>query len=565
MSNIHLRKLSLTALLLAISFAKTFSQDLSENSWNKSLEGKTIRNILINTYNVAESFNEESNYRDSSWIKGVANSFHYKTRDWVVKENLLFDKGDKVIFRDLNESERLLRKTNLFLEVKIYPVSVSNDEADIFVLTRDRWTLTYLAKYSPGDKSGYLGLKDINFIGLGHKADVAVTYNNDPSIGLGGRFRYTVPNIKGSFINAGLRLEANKKYSLKSFSVVRPFITFTKEWIGGVELKWERNTINLPDTNDNLVSRSLSKKSQDLWAGKVFKVDIDNKLFKRNTNLIISARVFTNNYTERPYSPFQYRILENNTIFLLGAGLVTRSFYKDKFVQEFGTTEDIPVGGLLGFMTGPEERELSNRWYVGIETSYTDWIDDFGYFSGRFGFGTFKNNNIWEQKTFNFDLLYHSYLYRWNVWTYRLFARYDLLLGSDRLSGERTYLYTGDGIRGLDKSIPDGTKRMVLNLESRIFSPYKFLGFILGGIAFTDFGLISDSDRSFFRSRFYQSYGAGLRIKNESIINAAFQLVLVFNPYLPHKNGAGLSVLLSSNFEIGIRDIGFSHPFIEPY
>jgi hypothetical protein len=476
-------------------------------------------------------------------------------------------KEKKLSFRELYESERLLRRTNLFLEVriKIYDVPGSPSEADIEVITKDRWTLTYLAKYDPGDKSGNMGLKDINFIGLGHRADAVVTYNDDPSVSWGGRFRYIVPNIRGSFINAALRLEANKKSSIKSLSLTRPFITYTKEWVGGVELKWEQNTIDIRDTNNILVSKRLNKKNQDLWAGKVFQIDINNKIFKKNSNLVTSARVFSESFTKRPYNPFNYRIFENSTILLLGAGVITRSYYTDRYVEDFGTTEDIPVGGSLNFSTGPEERELSNRWYLGFETIYSDWVDDYGYFSGRLGFGSFKNNNNWEQNTFNLNFLYHTYLYRWKIWTYRLFARYDLLLGSDRLSGEKTYLYSRTGLRGIENSIPDGNKKMTLNLESRIFSPYELLGFLIGGITFTDFGLIADEGRSLLSSRFYQAYGAGLRIKNESIINAAFEIVFIFNPYNPKNKGAGFSVLLSSNFAIGIRDVGYAKPFVEPF
>lgn len=564
MSGIPILYLSLILLSL---FSISKAQDISDMQWNKDFQGRVIRNIIIKTFNVAESLEDKIEENDVTWINNFANSLHYKTRDWVVKENLLFEKGDKINFTELYESERLLRKTNLFLEVRIsiHPVPGSTTEADIEVITKDRWTLTNLTKYDPGENSGYFGLKDINFIGLGHRADAVITYNDDPSISWGGRFRYIIPNINGSFINAGLRIEANKKYSIKSLSLSRPFITYTNEWIGGIELKWERNSINITDTGGVLVSRSLSKKNQDLWAGKVFQIDADNFLFKRNSNIFTSARVFTQNFLERPYNPFQYRIFENSTIFLFGAGIITRSFYKDRFVEDFGVTEDIPIGGSISISTGPEERELNRRWYLGFETFYSDWIENYGYLSGRLGFGSFNNNNFWEQNTFNLNMIYHTYLYRWKIWTYRLFARYDLLLGTNRLSGEKTYLYSRTGMRGVDNSIPEGTKRMTLNLEARVFSPYELLGFVIGGIAFTDFGLLADNEKSFFSSRFYQAYGAGFRVKNESIINAVFELVFIFNPYLPDKKGAGFSVLLSTNFNIGIREIGFSKPFVEPF
>jgi hypothetical protein len=537
-----------------------------ENNWDKNLEGKTISKVFIRTLNVAgESVNETP--ADSTWINNIANSIHYKTRSWVIRERLLFKAGDKLNYRTLYESERLLRSTNLFLDVKInvFPSAISKDEVEVVVITKDRWTLTYLASYKPGDKSGYLGLKDNNFIGLGHTAEAEITYNNDPSIGLGGKIGYTVSNIKGTYTDFRLNLEANKKYDVKSISLSRPFVTYQTDWIAGFELKWERNTYDTFDQNDKLVSLPLKQSSQDLWGGYAVPVNIANEFKKSNSNLITSLRILSLNHSERPYNPMQYRIFENSTMLLFGVGLVSRDFYKDKLVQQFGITEDIPVGESFSISTGPEKRELSDRWYLGFETAYSNWYDDYGYFSGRIGIGTFRRDNQWEQNTYRLSLLYNTYLYKWKIWRYRLFMNYDLLLGYNRISGELTYLNSSTGLRGFNKSYISGTKRMVLNLEARIFSPYQLLGFVIGGVAFSDFGLIAGSNHGFLSSRFYQGYGAGFRIKNESIINAAFELVGVFNPYNPQNKGAAFSILLSTNFAIGIRQIGYSKPFVEPF
>jgi len=563
-----LSKLKIIITVLVNCFYITFAQDLAyENNWDRSLEGKTISKIFLRTLNVAGESIDGTISSDSTWFNNLANSFHYKTRKWVIRERLLFNEGDKLNYRTLYESERLLRSSNLFLDVKInvFPSAFSKDEVEVVVITKDRWTLTYLASYKPGNKSGYLGLKDNNFIGLGHTALAEITYNNDPLVGLGGKLGYTVSNIKGTYTDFNLNFEANKKYDIKSIGLAKPFITYQTEWIAGFKLKWERNTYETFDDNNNLISLPLKKSSQDLWAGRAFSVNLTNNFKKSNSNLITSLRILSLNHSERPYNPMQYRIFENSTMLLFGIGIVSRSFYKDKFVQQFGTTEDIPVGESISLSTGPEKRELSNRWYVGLETTYSNWYDDYGYFSGRVGIGAFRGNNQWEQNTYRLSLLYNTYLYKWNIWRYRLFMNYDLLLGYNRISGEQTFLYSGTGLRGINKAYVEGTKRMVLNLEARIFSPYELLGFVIGGVAFSDFGLIAESNKGFLSSKFYQGYGAGFRIKNESIINAAFELVFVFNPYNPQNKGAAFSVLLSTNFAIGIREIEYSKPFVEPF
>jgi hypothetical protein len=354
--------------LTLFSFSSSAQDFRSQDQWNRSLEGKIIRNINIRTLNVAESFDDEEGYPDTSLadgsFKNLTNSVHYKTRNWVVSERLLFKEGDKLNFRDLYESERLLRSTNLFLEVRVRVYRAPKNKVDVNVITKDRWTLTYLASYKPGDKSGYLGLRDNNFIGLGHTAGAEINYNNDPAVGLGGKINYTVANIKGSYTDLKLNFEANKKYDIKSITLTRPFITYETEWIAGTELRWERNTLEILDQNNELKSLPLKKSFQDLWVGRAFPVNIANGFNRSNSNLITSLRIISLNHSERPYNPPEYRIFENSTMLLFGIGLVSRSFYKDKFVQEFGTTEDIPIGTGFSLSTGPEKRELNNRWYT---------------------------------------------------------------------------------------------------------------------------------------------------------------------------------------------------------
>ena len=150
-------KLIIIITVLANCFYITFAQDLAyENNWDRNLEGKTISKIFLRTLNVAGESIDETISSDSTWFNNLANSFHYKTRNWVIRERLLFNEGDKLNYRTLYESERLLRSSNLFLDVKInvFPSAISKDEVEIVVITKDRWTLTYLASYKPGNKSG---------------------------------------------------------------------------------------------------------------------------------------------------------------------------------------------------------------------------------------------------------------------------------------------------------------------------------------------------------------------------------------------------------------------------
>lgn len=536
-------------------------EEIMKTQNDPDLEGKRIRKITIRILNVAGYSIEDMSY-DSTWFNETINSIHIKTRPHVIKERLLFKLGDTLNYISISESERLLRSTNLFsdVKIKIFQSEKIRNDVEVEVITRDKWSLTYLAAYKPNNIT-YLGLKDNNFIGLGHKADVLVTRSENKLIGWGGRLRYTAPNINGSYADLSFKLEANKKRTYRSLSLIRPFITYETEWIGGFELIWDQDKHNFINQSE-FQSLSVKKNIQDFWAGKSFVINPFTKDI--NSNIIITARVSSLNFSERPFSPFDYRIFENSTIYLIGAGLVNRSFYKDNFVEGFGITEDIPVGNLISISVGPEERELSTRWYLGAESIYSTNINRIGYVSGRLGIGAFKNINTWEQNTYNLNFIYHSFLNNIDNWKYRFISSFDLLLGYNRISGEEIYLSSTNGLRGIDETIP-GSKRAVINFESRIFSPYSVLGFLIGGISFVDVGLIAAPNKTFFSSRLYQSYGVGLRVGNESIVNSTFGLSVIFNPYNPKKNGAAITILFSTNIILGVRPLDYFKPLLEGF
>ena len=570
MNRLLLPPLFLFLFLQLISFSIYAQKKYNSNEeTNYSFEeGKTIRRVKIKILNVSGPALDGNKDYNINWFGNIANSLHYKTREWVIREKLLFKEGGKLNSGELAESERLLRTSNLFLDarIKVLPVENSTDKVDIEVITKDRWTLTYLASYNADEKNGYLGLRDDNLLGLGHRMDAALTHDQDETIGWGGIVKYYASNVRGSYIDVSGKIEANKKYDIQSVSINRPFITIETNWAGGLELLWENNYLEFIDEQKKLTSIPFSTNKQDIWVGRSFPINFGPPALRNKSRIIVSGGITRESHPERPeVSPFSNRIFENSTINLLNFGIINRRYYKDKYIDGFGITEDIPVGGILSMTGGYEDRELSNRWYSGMELIYSRRFERTGYFSGRFGTGGFRNINRWEQNIYNFNLIYHSTLFSRKDWKYRFFAEADFSFGFNRLNGEQIFLSTSSGLRGIEKLTLGGTRRAVLNLETRIFSPFSILGFVLGGNLFTDFGMITSRNENLFRSRFYQAYGIGIRTKNESIVTAKFDISLVFNPFNPGNNGARFTVLFSGSVALGFRNFGFTKPSVEDF
>src|SRR5262245_20119124 len=99
--------------------------------------GAVIGEILIypeNIFDLNDPKEDKALYR-------LANQLHIKTRENVVRQQLLFRTGDRYSPRLLEESERILRAQRYLYDASIRPIAYSDGKVDIAVTTRDVWTL----------------------------------------------------------------------------------------------------------------------------------------------------------------------------------------------------------------------------------------------------------------------------------------------------------------------------------------------------------------------------------------------------------------------------------------
>jgi len=96
-------------------------------------EGKLIERVDIVVLDV---FDEHDPVPD------VANVVHTKTRDWVIRQELLFDAGEPYSEKWADETARNLRKIRQLSLVLVVPVEGSApDRVRVLVITRDVWSL----------------------------------------------------------------------------------------------------------------------------------------------------------------------------------------------------------------------------------------------------------------------------------------------------------------------------------------------------------------------------------------------------------------------------------------
>lgn len=102
-------------------------------------------------------------------INRVANALHVQTKEFVIRRELLFNKGDSVNQALLDETERNLRRLGFLNSVEIREVRLSDSTVDVSVATHDSWSLSGGLWYST--KGGIIkygaNVTERNLAGLG--------------------------------------------------------------------------------------------------------------------------------------------------------------------------------------------------------------------------------------------------------------------------------------------------------------------------------------------------------------------------------------------------------------
>jgi outer membrane protein assembly factor BamA len=111
----------------------------------------------------------------------AANRLHLRTRDSVIRNQLLFKSGDLYSARLLQETERNLREFHFLREPLVRAVSWHDGLVDINVDTHDVWTLQIGPSFgrSGGTNHSSLSFEDKNLLGFGKSLTFEIDHSVD--------------------------------------------------------------------------------------------------------------------------------------------------------------------------------------------------------------------------------------------------------------------------------------------------------------------------------------------------------------------------------------------------
>lgn len=517
-----------------------------------SFEGKTIRKINIVTldpfgFSIGDSIKSQPGF-----LSKAGNKIHIQSQKITIRNLLLIRRNQPFDSLLVKESERLVRSMNYISDVSftVKSASANSDSVDIFIRELDKWSI--IPGGSVSDSRVSLKIRENNFLGMGHEFQNGFTWNHEK-----GAFAYTtnyyIPNIRNTFINSTLHFNIDESgNSARSFAIDRPFFSPFAKWAAGVSFaQFRRDSVYIGNLSPEL--QKIKYNVQDYWAGSAIQLFKGNTEYIRTTNFISAARFLRIRFAEKPleiYDTAHFYADEN--FYMASLGISTRKYVQDKYIFDFGITEDVPVGKVFSLTGGYQNKNNIGRFYLGGRISFGNYYP-WGYFGSNFEYGTFINKSHTEQAVFKAGMNYFTGLIEVGKWKFRQFIKPEFITGKNLFVTDSLTMKDGYGIDGFNSVGLSGTSRLLLTLQTQSYAPWNFIGFRFGPFFNITLGMLGNEKNGFRNSKVYSQIGFGVLIKNLHLVMNTFQLSVAFYPSIP---GNGNNIFKLNSFKT--TDFGFN-------
>ncbi|MBP6556995.1 MAG: hypothetical protein KAX93_02055 [Flavobacterium sp.] len=530
-------------------------------------EGKIIRNINIETldpfgYSV-------DNYKDvpEKGFEKFGNSLHIKSKNWTIRNLLLFKKNEPLDSITAKESERLIRRQKYTRSVIIKPVEIpgSKDSVDISIRVLDSWSL--IPNGTLSSSQGNFELTERNFFGLGHefKNEYTKRFESGKYAYLG---KYSISNIKNTFINAAFFYENSiNDYTTKSAKLERQFFSPLTRLAGGVYFENRFYVDSLPDNTGTFEDQRFKLETQEYWLGHSFKIFKGKDEDYRTTNLVTTLGYKNINYLEMPNLVSDpSRFFASEKLYLATIGLNTRKFAEDKYLFNFGIIEDIPYGQVYAITGGFQDKNNNRRSYFGGRFAYGDYFS-IGYLGTNIEWGSFFNNGCTEETTFRIEGNYFTNLQYWGNWKIRQFVKPTLVIGNHRapIIKDRVQLSDDNGITGFNNPLIYGTRKLSVGFQTQTYAPGNWHGFHFSPFYNMTFGFLGNETDKFLDSQLYSKFSLGVLINNDYLVFNSFQISISYYPSIPFEGDNVYKTNSFKNSDLALPDFQIGQPTIVPY
>jgi hypothetical protein len=133
--------------------------------------GSVVSDIFVDNGSVFEVGSEDLDAR-FNWAYRSANRVHVRTREGVIRRELLFREGDCYVPALLEDSERILRSLSFIADADVFAIRQPDGTHHVVVETRDEWSIRLEPQWD-NDNGGMaltgLELREDNLLGSGQR------------------------------------------------------------------------------------------------------------------------------------------------------------------------------------------------------------------------------------------------------------------------------------------------------------------------------------------------------------------------------------------------------------
>ncbi|RZS65104.1 hypothetical protein EV199_5860 [Pseudobacter ginsenosidimutans] len=525
---------------------------------------RVIRSVTLKGLDFGTAITD-TNKVYKSRLTRLANGFHHKTRGYVIRNNLFFHPGDRVDPYLLADNERHLRDQTYLQDARIIiePAENSYDSVDVIVLTKDVLSIGG-SLHLRNMKSFDVSAREDNLGGWGDRLLGSVLYDTRRVDRVGYGMEFIKRNIAGSFIDGyvgyknfadGLNSGRDEETTFYT-KFIRPLVNQYTKFTYAAELAWhETENQYIPDS---IYQKGFAYKyyNYDAWMGwntGAFKL-VKEKNQDGRLRTILGLRLMKKRFEMIPDSfKVHYDAQFADMYGVLGSlSIFGQNFYKTRYIYGFGRSEDLPEGMDVTATAGWTKKNGVERPYMGLDVSRNYFTERESYLNFTFRAGGFWNKNTLQDVDILANIDFFSRLRSMGPrWKQRTFINVGITGQINKELNEDLWLESNFGIRELynGRNI-GGDMRATLKGESVFFSPWTFVNFRFAPFAFANFTLMTPPYESIKQSDLYQSIGAGLRARNESLIFGTLELKA---HYFPRANYYGAHWRVDFNTNIKFK------------
>ena len=469
--------------------------------------------------------------RENYALYRLANWIHINTRPEVIRRQLLFETGEPVSVRLIEETERLLRASNYLYDVSIQPIAYRDGVADIEVTTRDTWSIDLGISVSRegGENKGRLSVKEDNLLGSGIALGISYSSDVDRS---GTTFELADRNILGT---RGAAVYSHANYddgNIQSLSLQRPFYALDARWAAGFsasESDLRDSTYNAGNVVAEYRHRRRAAEAFGGWSAGL--------IAGWTRRYSIGVLHQDDDYDLEPGKTAPERLPEDLTLAgpFVRFELLEDAFRTDVNLNLIGRVEDFAMGVQSQLQLGRALTEFGSTrdsWLYSASVSNGFDVTRDSFLLANVGAsGRYAEHG--ENQSLGAAASYYHRRGRHLVYYAALSA--DAVHNPD--VADPLQIGGDNGLRGYPLRYQSGERRVLFTLEARAYSDwYPFRLFRVGGAVFYDTGRAwKGENQNTVNSGWLRDVGFGLRLLSArtskgNVLHADFAFPLDVDP-----------------------------------